>query len=31
VTHVISIGGAPREPYADFAIPIRREIGVHKE
>ena len=30
VTHIISIGGAPREPYADFAIPIRREIGIHK-
>src|SRR5712671_4780231 len=30
VTHIISIGGAPREPDADFAIPIRREIGIHK-
>ena len=30
MTHIISIGGAPREPDADFAIPIRREIGIHK-
>ncbi len=30
VTHIISIGGAPREPDADFAVPIRRKIGIHK-
>ena len=35
VTHVITgprcgIGGAPSEPDANFAIPIRREIGIHK-
>src|SRR6266550_4789689 len=30
VAHIIGIGGAPREPDADFAIPIRREKGIHK-
>src|SRR5882757_10999508 len=35
VTHIITgprccIGGAPGEPDANFAIPIRREIGIHK-